>query len=279
MTLDQLFEEVSALGFDDAAEYDDGFLFFARRAIRQINAEWAEERVARILLPSPKISFTLDRYVHRGGEVHFELSGAALSFTVCGKGGFTLLDGRGSEITANFDTPHGEYREFLYGGGRLTFFGEYAFSALGITAYETLVSDEKANIPISSGFETVCISAHVRDFGGITAPVTDSRGRTIDGAAVSGDTLTLPCGSPRDVIIRYQRAPILPTMDDGDREIDIPKRCEGMLPLLTAAYLWLDDDPEKAEYYMALYREESERTRRFMPMSISASYGDVTGWA
>jgi hypothetical protein len=51
-----------------------------------------------------------------------------------------------------------------------------------------------------------------------------------------------------------------------------------MLPLLTAAFMWLDDDAGKAQYYMSLYRDLVANTKRYSSNKIDTVYR-VNGWA
>ena len=51
-----------------------------------------------------------------------------------------------------------------------------------------------------------------------------------------------------------------------------------MLPLLTASFMWLDDDAAKAQYYMSLYRDMVTNVKRFQTSKIDAEYR-VNGWA
>ena len=50
------------------------------------------------------------------------------------------------------------------------------------------------------------------------------------------------------------------------------------MPILTAAFYLLDDDEEKAAYYMSVYKTEAARLRSF-GTPISSVYHDTTGWA
>ena len=52
-----------------------------------------------------------------------------------------------------------------------------------------------------------------------------------------------------------------------------------IVPLLAAAYVWLDDDAEKAQYYMSLYRDGMASLKLYSPRCVSTEYEDVTGWA
>jgi hypothetical protein len=50
------------------------------------------------------------------------------------------------------------------------------------------------------------------------------------------------------------------------------------MPLLVASYVWLDDEPAKASYYLSLYREQEAlikaEEKRLNPITIK----NVNGW-
>ena len=113
----------------------------------------------------------------------------------------------------------------------------------------------------------------------MTRPPEDKDGIPIAGAYSTGDTLYIPTEYSGKVKITYKPSPAKITDEDMAAEIDIPKSLEHLLPILTASYLWLDDDAEKAEYYAAIYRSEANRITLTSRKSIDTSYNDVTGWA
>ena len=65
---------------------------------------------------------------------------------------------------------------------------------------------------------------------------------------------------------------------DGDERIDVPEELAELLPLAVASFVWLDDDPEKAQYYMSLYKDGIGTLRRFHPRELGSSYV-TNGWA
>ena len=67
------------------------------------------------------------------------------------------------------------------------------------------------------------------------------------------------------------------TVDDT-QELDLDEELCALMPLLVAAYVWIEDEPEKAEYYMNLYRERVQEIvvshRDTSPVLIR----NVNGW-
>ena len=113
----------------------------------------------------------------------------------------------------------------------------------------------------------------------ITAPPKDTRGVIISGAYCDGLHVTLPDSFVGEAVITYRVMPHDVTVDDGEGEVDIPTYLEHLLPLLTAFFVLLDDEPDKAEYYAQIYRNEAKRIWRNYSLSQDNSFVDVTGWA
>ena len=61
--------------------------------------------------------------------------------------------------------------------------------------------------------------------------------------------------------------------------LDIPSELEHLVALVTASYVWLDDDPEKAQYYMSLYREGMSALKIYTRRAVDTAFTDATGWA
>lgn len=279
MTLTNLLEEVYALGFEDSSELDETFLITANRALMHIFSEKCEEKLGKMIATGiDTLSYT-SSYIHRPGtDVSFSLPGVAYSFRVSGKGSYKIKDKDG-ERTESFDTVMGQRRGFISDGASITFLGDYSYTVIGLASFPYTSGNEVSNIPIFSKEKEYKISEAIPDFLAFTKMPTDEEGYEISGSRICGDTLYLPSDFKGEVNILYKRRPKALTIDYPDEQIDIPKSAENLLSLLVAAYLWLDDDPDKAQYYMQLYRDEMVRLKRYIPSGIGGSYQDVTGWA
>ena len=81
-----------------------------------------------------------------------------------------------------------------------------------------------------------------------------------------------------EIYLTYYRTPQPLDIDDYDMPIDVSEECAPMLPFLTAAFLWLDDDAGKAQYYMSIYRDMMANVKRFSTNKMDTEYR-VNGWA
>ena len=77
--------------------------------------------------------------------------------------------------------------------------------------------------------------------------------------------------------ISYKAKPNLPS-GAPDESLSLPPGCEHLLALLTAAYVWLDDDSDKAQSYMALYRDGINSVKLGNRRHIDKEFHDVYGW-
>ena len=143
----------------------------------------------------------------------------------------------------------------------------------------TRASIAQATVSADEYFITVDLSRLANDFMMPISMPEARNGVMIPGAFVSGAALTLPRELEGDVFLLYKRKPKEISAYTANEEIDIPAFCTHLLPLLTAAYLWLDDAPDNADYYMDIYRRESTKLRRAVSPAVGAEYTNVTGWA
>ena len=117
------------------------------------------------------------------------------------------------------------------------------------------------------------------DFIAFSSDITDGCGKPIRGALIFDGMILLPPDYDGEVSVAYYRSLSVPSLSTPDAPIDIPDEYETLLPLLTASYMLLDTDPEKAAFYRDAYFKASEELRGFGYSSTLNGYRDVNGWA
>ena len=208
----------------------------------------------------------------------FELSGAAFSFTASGEGEYTVSDGTGVRH-GSFNGQKTEVREFIGAHAAVTFEGELSYTVFDLAVFSDVFGTDELDIPIAHDCEEYSIRDLAPDFvGPLGAPYADGA-RIPTSLRISSDKLIVPCGFEGEIYIPYARAPKEIDLDTLNDEIDIPPECEHILALLTASYLWLDDDSEKAQYYMTLYRYGMDDIRTRKSRRTGGVFEDVLGWA
>jgi hypothetical protein len=65
---------------------------------------------------------------------------------------------------------------------------------------------------------------------------------------------------------------------DDDTHINLDDDLCALLPLLIASYIWLDDEPEKAQYYLNLYTERSFAISNATRANSTLPFISVNGW-
>ena len=278
MTLYDIRDEVGSLGFDEPPTDITALSRAVRRALAVMYAEHAVKSVMRFFKKVPKKSKNIGEILHTPGEViTVNAQGGAYSLFISGSGSFTLTD-RNGEKRNYFNTGGKRFCGLINGDATFTFSGETTYSVYNFFLYPDFYSDRQEDIPTSSGCEEYCASEIVSDYlSPLGAPKTPS-GSQIKGARVYSDKIILPSDYNGEVLLDYKKAPPRVSEDSPEDEIDIPKDREHLLPLLTAAYIWLDDDSEKAYYYMSLYREGMAALKVYNPPSVDVGVDDVLGW-
>ena len=201
-------------------------------------------------------------------------SSRAFSFKSAGEGRVRIVED-GEERTVSFSGINSAVREFLHGDGELIFSGEYAFTVRDLAFFGEITSARTEDIPISGAPFEYDMTSIIDSFISLAAPPADAFGRVIEGASLCGKILSIPSSYSGDIRLTCKRGSEL--SENGN--IDIPAECEPMLALLTASYYWLDDDPEKAQYYRAAYRDGMSVLRYNRRMRTDPPNSSGNGWA
>lgn len=108
-------------------------------------------------------------------------------------------------------------------------------------------------------------------FGAPVASVADYRIR-------EGHILSLPTGFTGKVTVFYE--PVLPTYAEGcsDEVIPLPDDLARLLPLLCAASVFLDEDPDRAAYWLQSYFTEARAVKEKRRPASVLGVTSVDGW-
>lgn len=275
MTLNELRAEVGALGFEPGANTDPILISAANRALSMISAELPVYKT--LLSPplpySPSYFFETHHHVSESMD-YFPLPGRAYSFWVSGKGKFSEITMH-SEVIKTFDTPISNFRGFVESGTRIVFHGYSDFDVFWFTVYDKVLSDDINDIPTI--YENrIKPDELVGDFAAFVELPRDANGNFIEGARIEGREVILPLSYRNVAMLKYESLPERITRSTG--EISISPAAEHLLPILTAYFVWLDDEPTLAENYFKLYRDLVKMMKR-KSGSFSCEYKDTLGWA
>ena len=277
MTLNQLKAEVAGLGFEKELEDDEALKICANRALRLIFTERPVRKMLNLSLYEPQILTRVPIICHRDGEeISVELLGRCFSFRAYGKGSYRIKDSDGTR-EGSFCGGGIYVKGFLKDSANISFFGDCFFTIHDLTSFDAKPSEDAEDIPAASNERSINLKKIADDFLAFDGLPKDENGREIKSASLCDGILRLPRSVNGEISLVYRRSPS-PITSGDDKEIDIPAECEELLPLLTASFLWLDDDAEKAQYYMAIYKDAISNIKRFSNSGIDNSYR-TNGWA
>ncbi len=278
MTLQDIKKEVAALGFEADVSIDNGFIFSLRRALWTAYSERGVHKTLRLYQRTQKPDFLAEKTIHNAGEeLAFSFVGGAYYFRTAGCGSFTVSDKSGSRKT-DFNSVGSTHRGFIYGEGKISFSGNFCYTVYDLCHFKELFSDSEDDIFFGK-FKEYSLKDYAPDFLGICDEIRDSDGRGITGASVCTGTLLIPYEYEGEITLTYRCAPPDVTPDVTDRELDIDPELSHLIPMLAASYIWLDDDAEKAQYYMTLYRNGMASLKMYSTRCLDSKYENVTRWA
>lgn len=299
MTVSDLYQAVAKLGFENSLEDDGVFLYAANRALLQVNAIRPHTKLLRLHHAPP---------ANLLGDVGYdavEKGETDLIYTAEGARGYAFeADGHGSCYIerangngswqmireVSFDTRGFTLFRGLIDAGegavRLRFVGEYLYYIRGAALYGRLRSGDASDIPAYAPTVAYDLAAMADDFMDLAAPpMMDGAGRVAlssDWSMEEAHILHLPRDAAGNYLIQIKRRPKPITEDEdlanNDAEIDLDEDLCALLPNLIASYVWADDEPEKAQYYLSLYREQSYSIEAKKKKLEPPKFVSVNGW-
>ncbi len=303
MTISELYKQVAQLGFEDSLEDDDRFYYAANRALLQVNK--IRPAISHYIINhKPLVNLVNESTfvpIEKDEDLTFEATGAKSYYFEADGNGIVYLELYDADtetwriidtITLSSARAFLSYKGFVKDGGefvvgtvRLRFTGEYFYSIKNVAMYRHLFSDEIQDIPAYESYTRYDISKLVENFMSFCSPPIQEAERNVilnQDYEIEGNSIVLLPYERKGVYkIMYERRPI-PIEDTGDvtsdeTTVDLDEELCSVLPILIAAYVWIDDEPQKSEYYMSLYRERANeieyKAKDTAPVTIKSSNG------
>lgn len=303
MRVSELYKQVSGLGFENSLENDDRFYYAANRALLQvcsirpaINTYIINHHPLANMIKSDtfqSIARTEDLCFEATGARAFycEVDGNGVLYVEALKNGkWGLIGGPYTLSSHRVFTPCSDLimkdGEFFAGPVRLRFSGEFLYFVRNVALFRHTYSRDKKDIPSYEPYTTYDIGALVDDFLGLSSPPIageEDRRRLGKGYdVVNGRKIMLPYDSPGTYEVLYKHKP-KELVNEGepaedDMVIDLEEELCALLPNLIAAYVWAEDEPTLANYYLALYEKQAMDIERRNRNMTPASYVNVNGW-
>ncbi len=278
MTLNDIKKEVAHLGFESESAIDESIESALRRALATVYTEHGPMGIGRIYQTSPVPKKHIPVIVHNGrdGEV-IEVEGGSYAFVICGNGYFEVSDKDGVR-TEEFNTQ----QSYVYGNvnesAKICFKGEFRYTVYDLCVYEQIFAPGDVP-PRYADMREYDLQKYIPDFLSTLSVAHDANGKTIEGSSVCSGVLRVPYGYTGEIRLEYRKKAPEVSINSPDEELGIPKELEHLIALVTAAYVWLDDDAEKAQYYMSLYRDGMSGVKLYTRKSVDTKFNDVTRWA
>ena len=278
MTYKELCAEIAALGFETEFDSQERICSAINRALMLIYTERPLYSRISIFKPGITPAARIPDFSHKGGKTDsFSYNARAFSFRTDGIGKYKISEG-GREEIFEFSQNSELHRGFLHGEGEINFIGDYSFSVYDFVLFDEIYGGRPQDIPTLSGYTEYQVKDLAEDFMAFVFQPTDDGGKNIDGASVRGGIMRIPDGYCGKVNLIYKKSP-KKILGNPDEDIILPDGCEHLLPLLAASFVWLDDDPDKAQYYMSLYREAMSAVKYYDRAHIDNLCHVNNGWA
>ena len=279
MTLEQLKNEVTLLGFDDTVDTDAHILTSANRALRHIFNQRIITKTTRLFARRAAMSYYKSSlHCSNGKSTTLPANGKAYSMRLCGSGKYTITDG--SVVTVKQFESGAEsilVRGFLTWGGTIEFWGGFSFTVYDYSIYSEIFSNLSKDIPEGGNIIVFNLREMYGDFMAFISPATDNFGNPIPDCILRNGCVELGGSYKGEFLLTYRRLPSVIVEDT--KQIDIPNEYLHLFPLLVASYVWLDTDPDKAAYYKERYDEMMSLIRSENYQSIDTKYKCEDGWA
>lgn len=291
MTVQELYDQVSQLGFETSLEDNERFFQAANRALLQVNRirpATAYVQLAHMPIANGICENTLKPILKGSEDIVYECEGAKAFYfesDISAQSGNVVIeyyeDGEWNialNLASKLPSTNGvraykKYKGFIYKNGtddtffendtriRIRFTGDFSYSVKNTALYKTVYSPQENGIPEYGEYVAYNITDFASDFSRLCCPpIRDdaeqlfvSKDYTIDG----DDTLLLPRSKKGEYKVWYERKPreILAF----EERVDLPNDLCALMPYLIARDIWLDDEPTKADYYFSIYREQEQK--------------------
>lgn len=233
---------------------------------------------AVISVGGPSVCTIYDFIEHKPNEdITLSVRGMCMSFCSTGVGECLVTDSSGTSIFP-LSSRRQVTKAMFDGPATVTFRGNFYFTVSNLAVFSEITSKNVADIPEYTPRREINPSDYCKDFRALITQPTDKNGNIFGQVIIRDGRISVPFGFKGDLYLTYHRTPSPITRESQNLPIDISAECASLLPLLTASFMWLDDDAPKAQYYMSLYRDSIANIRRYSSTQIDTTYR-VNGWA
>lgn len=302
MLVNELYKQVAGLGFEDSLEDDNRFYYAANRALLQvaslrpaISSYFINHQPIKNLIPNAGFKPTLKEtelcYEAIAPKAYyFEADGNGIAYIEKKdeEGKYAIIGTVTLDSHRTFKAYKGFIRDFdsfVTGNVRIRFSGEYLYSVKNVAMFGQIYSDNADDIQEYTPFVGYDISALAPDFLSLSSPpIADATGEQMAQGykTEGGKIILLPYEEKGCFKILYRRKPSPIRMDEdaqeNNDEIDMDEEMCALLPNLVASYIWAEDEPSLAQYYLMLYQTSAADIERRTRNTAPVAYKNTNGW-
>lgn len=305
MTIQELYESVAQLGFETELEDNNRFYYAVDRALLQVNRIRPATSIYKLNhfpLENRLTDDTFEPVIKDDEALVFVADNAKSYYFECNGNGLATIektaDGETWETIKSIDlvSENGRFIEYkglildgeeqYLGTVRIKFSGDYVYYVQNVALYGGLLGVGAEKVPAYSKYIAYDLASLTDDFLSFVCPpiVDATRGKGFvlnDDYFVEGTSkILIPASTVGIFDVCYNRR-ITEVKASDDMEttiIDLDDDLAAVLPNLVASYIWVDDEPAKAEYYLTLYREQVAEIRAMKEPLSPVVYRNKNGW-
>ena len=286
MTIKELYESVAELGFETELESErtNGFILAANRAIVQINRIRPATSIYKLnhFPLTNKVSENTYEPVCKDDEaLIFSADGVKSYYFECNGNGIATIE-KYTDSEETWETLKAielvsekgqfvQYKGLILDGEnpylglvRIKFAGDYIYWVQNVALYGSLLSADPENVPAFSKYIAYDIASLTDDFVSfVCPPILDAQRDSgfllnTDYFVEGASKILIPASIKGiyDVVYNRQNKRLSLSDEMETTEIDLDSELCCLLPNLVASYIWADDEPTKAEYYLTLYNAQ-----------------------
>ena len=286
MTIKELYDSVAELGFETELESErlNGFILAANRAIVQINRIRPATSIYKLNhfpLVNKLSESTYEPVCKDDEALIFSTDGAKSYFFECNGNGIATIE-KSTDFGETWETlaavelvsekgQFEKYRGLILDGDkpylglvRIKFSGDYIYWVQNVAMYGSLLSADPESVPAFSKYISYDIASLTDDFVSfVCPPITDAQRDkgfilNTDYFVEGASKILIPASikGVYDVVYNRRNKQLSLNDDMEETNIDLDSELCCLMPNLVASYIWADDEPTKAEYYLTLYNAQ-----------------------
>ena len=308
MTIKELYDSVAELGFETELESEriNGFILAANRAIVQINRIRPATSIYKLNhfpLVNKLSESTYEPVCKDDEALIFSTDGAKSYFFECNGNGIATIE-KSTDFGETWETlaavelvsekgQFEKYRGLILDGDkpylglvRIKFSGDYIYWVQNVAMYGSLLSADPESVPAFSKYISYDIASLTDDFVSfVCPPITDAQRDkgfilNTDYFVEGASKILIPASIKGVYNVVYNRQNKQLSLNDDMEEtnIDLDSELCCLMPNLVASYIWADDEPTKAEYYLTLYNAQVAEIMAKEKSLKPVVYRNKTGW-